>query len=92
MLEMSVMSARDPRTASSASKAEAAPSVKRQDNRDSPGRRRPVSAVAGSRKDLDKSEHACEAERKWLRRDIGAERGQSVSKDLSRGLKRSGAI
>ena len=54
--------ARDPRTASSASKAEAAPSVKRRDERDSPGRRRPVSVVAGSRKDLDKSEHEHEAE------------------------------
>ena len=46
--------------------------------------------AAGSRKDLDKSEHEREAERKRLCRDIGAERSQSVSKDLSRGLKRSG--
>ena len=92
LLETSVASARDPHTVSSASKAEAAPSVKRRDDRDSPGCRHPVSAAAGSREDLDKSEHEREAERKWLRRDIGAERGQSVSKDLSRGLKRSGTI
>ena len=90
ILETSVASARDPRTASSASKAEAAPSIKRRDDRDSPGRRRPVSVAAGSREDLDKSEHEREAERKRLRRDIDAERGHSVSKDLSRGLKRSG--
>ena len=91
ILETSVVSARDPRTASSASKAEATPSFKRQDDRDSPGRRHPVSAVAGSREDLDRSEHEREAECKQLRRDIGAERSQSVSKDLSHGLKRSGA-
>ena len=92
LLEPSVVSARNPRTVSSASKAEAAPSVYRRDDRDSPGRRHPVSAAAGSREDLDKSEHEHEAERKRLRRDIGAECGQSVSKDLSRGLKHSGAI
>ena len=88
------MSARNPRcTVSSASNlAEAAPSVKKRDDRDSPGRRHPVSAAAGSREDLDKSEHEREAECKRLRRDIGAERGQSVSKDLSRGLKRSRTI
>ena len=90
MLETSVASAQDPRIASSASKAEAAPSVKRQDNRDSPSCQRPVSAAAGSHEDLDKSEHEREAERKRLCRDIGAERGQSVSKDPSHGLKRSG--
>ena len=83
ILESSVTSARDPRTASSSSKAEAAPSVKRRDDRDSPGRRRPVSVAAGSRKDLDKPEHEHEAERKRLHQDIGAEHGQSVSKDLS---------
>ena len=77
ILEPSVTSARDPRTASSSSKAEAAPSVKRRDDRDSPGRRRPVSAAAGSHEDLDKSEHEREAERKRLCRDIDAERGQS---------------
>ena len=81
-----------PSTVSSASKAEAAPSVKKRDDRDSPGRRHPVSMAAGSREDLDKSEHEREAECKRLRRDIGAERGQSVSKDLSHGLKRSGTI
>ena len=91
ILETSVASTRDPHTASSSSKAEAAPSIKRRDNRDSPGHRRPVSAAAGSREDLDKSEHEHEAECKRLCRDICAERGQSVSKDLSRGLKRSGA-
>ena len=91
ILETSVACTRDPHTVSSASKAEAAPSIKRRDNRDSPGHRRPVSTVVGSCDDLDKSEHECEAEHKRLCRDIGAERGQSVSKDLSRGLKRSGA-
>ena len=45
--------------------------------------RHPISAAAGSRNDLDKSEHEREAEHKRLCRDIGAERGQSVSKDLS---------
>ena len=44
ILETSGASARDPRTVSSASKAEAAPSIKRRDDRDSPGCRRPVSA------------------------------------------------
>ena len=48
--------------------------------------------AAGSREDLDKSEHEHETERKRLHRDIGAECGQSVSKDLSHGLKRSGTI
>ena len=74
ILETSVVSARDPHTVSSASKAEAAPSVKRRDDRDSPGRRHPVSVAAGSREDLDKSEHEREAERKRLHWDIGAER------------------
>ena len=90
ILETSVASARDPHTASSASKAEAVPSIKRRDDRDSPGCRHPVSAAAGSREDLDRSEHEREAECKHLRRDIGAECGQSVSKDLFHGLKRSG--
>ena len=53
---------------------------------------RPVSAAAGSHDNLDKSEHEREAECKRLHQDIGAERGQSVSKDLSCGLKCSGAI
>ena len=92
ILETSVTGTRDPCTVSSASKAEAAPSIQMRDNRDSPGRWHPVSTATGSRDDLDKSEHEREAECKWLHRDIGAERGQSVSKDLSCGLKRSGAI
>ena len=91
MLEQSVTSARDPRTAPSSSKAEAAPSVKKREDKDSPRRRRSVSAAAGSREDLDKSEHEREAERKRLRQDIDAECSQSVSRDLPRGLKRSGA-
>ena len=91
ILEQSVTSARDPRAAPSSSKAEAAPSVKKREDKDSPRRRRSVSAAAGSREDLDKSEHEREAERKRLRRDIDVERSQSVSRDLSRGLKRSGA-
>ena len=91
ILEPSVASARDPRAASSSSKAEAAPSVKKREDRDSLHRRRSVSAAAGSREDLDKSEHEREAERKRLRRDIDVERSQSVSRDLSRGLKHSGA-
>ena len=37
ILETSVVGARDPHTVSSASKAEVAPSVKRRDDRDSPG-------------------------------------------------------
>ena len=64
MLEPSVASARDPRAASSSSKAEAGPSLKKREDRDSLCRRRSVSAVAGSREDLDKSEHEREAERK----------------------------
>ena len=92
LLEPSIVSARDPHTVSSASKAEAAPSIKKRGDRDSPGHRRPVSVAAGSCEDLDKSEHKHEAERKRLHRDIGAECGQSVSKDLSSGLKRSGTI
>ena len=91
MLEQSVTSARDPRAAPSSSKAEAAPSVKKREDKDSPRRRRSVSAAAGSREDLDKSEHEREAERKRLCQDIDAERSQSVSRDLPRGLKRSGA-
>ena len=47
--------------------------------------------AAGSHEDLDKSEHEREAERKGLCRDIDPERGQSVGKDLSCGLKHSGA-
>ena len=90
ILETSGAGTRDPHTASSSSKAEAAPSVKRRDNRDSLGHRHPVSVAAGSREDLDKSEHECEAERKRLCRDIDAERGRSVSKDPSCGLKHSG--
>ena len=91
ILEQSVTSARDPHAAPSSSKAEAAPSVKKREDRDSPHRRHSVSAAAGSREDLDKSEHECEAERKRLRRDIDVERSQSVSRDLSHGLKRSRA-
>ena len=92
LLGPSIASAQHSHTISSASKAEAAPSIKKQDDRDSPGCRRPVSAAAGSCEDLDKSEHEREAEHKRLHWDIGAECSQSVSKDLSRGLKRSGAI
>ena len=91
LLETSVASARDPHTVSPTSKAEAAPSVHRRDDRDSLGRQRPVSAAAGSRDDLDKSEHEREVEGRRLCRDIGAERSQSVGNDLSHGLKRSGA-
>ena len=54
------MSTRDPHTASSASKVETAPSIKKQD-RDSPRCWCPVSAVAGSHEDLSKSEHECDA-------------------------------
>ena len=64
LLEPSITSARDPHTVSSASKAEAAPYIKKWGNRDSPGHRHPVSMAAGSREDLDKSEHECKAERK----------------------------
>ena len=53
---------RDPHT-SSASKAETALSIKKQD-RDSPCCRRPVSVAAGSREDLSKSEHERDAVRK----------------------------
>ena len=55
ILEPSVASARDPRAASSSSKAEAAPSIKKREDRDSLRRRRSVSVAAGSREDLDKS-------------------------------------
>ena len=92
LLEPSIMSAQDPQAVSSASKAETAPSIKKWDDRDSPGRWHPVSAVARSREDLNKSEHECKAARKRLHWDIGAERGQSVSKDLSHGLKHSRTI
>ena len=92
LLEPSFASARDPHTVSSASKAETAPSIKKQDDRDSPGHRHPVSVAAGSREDLNKSEHECEAGRKQLHQDIGAECSQSVSKDLSQGLKCSGTV
>ena len=92
ILETSVASARDPRTVSSASKAEAAPSIKRQDDRDSLGCWHPVSVQwLEVVKTLDKSEHEREAECKRLHRDIDAECGQSVSRDLSHGLKHSGA-
>ena len=92
LLEPSIARTRDPHTSSSASKAETAPSIKKRDNRDSPHHRHPVSTVAGSHEDLSKSEHECDAARKRLHREIGAERGQSVSKDLSHGLKRSGTV
>ena len=64
LLEPSIASTRDPHTASSASKVETAPSIKKRDNRDSPGHRCPVSTVAGSHEDLSKSEHECDAARK----------------------------
>ena len=64
LLEPSIMSARDPHTVSSASKAEAAPSIKKRDDRDSPGCQHPVSTAAGSCEDLDKSEREREAEHK----------------------------
>ena len=48
--------------------------------------------VAGSHEDLSKSEYEHDAVRKQLHREIGAERGQSVSKDLPHGLKHSGTI
>ena len=62
LLEPSITNARDPHTVSSASKAEAAPSIKKRDDRDSPGCQHPVSAAAGSHEDLEKSEHDREAE------------------------------
>ena len=64
LLEPSIASTQDPHTVSSASKAETALSVKKQDDRDSPGCQRPVSAAAGSREDLNKSEQEREAARK----------------------------
>ena len=64
ILEQSVTSTQDPHTASSSSKAEAAPSIKKREDKDSPRCRRSVSGAAGSHKDLDKSEHEHEAERK----------------------------
>ena len=48
--------------------------------------------VAGSHEDLSKSEHEHDAARKRLHPEISAERGQSVSKDLSHGLKCSETI
>ena len=61
LLEPSIVSTRDPHTASSASKVETALSIKKRDNRDSPSCRRPVSAAAGSHEDLSKSEHERDA-------------------------------
>ena len=90
LLEPSIVSTRDPHTASSASKVETAPSTKKQD-RDSP-HRHPVSAAAGSHEDLSKSEHERDAAHKRLHQEIGAERSQSVSKDLPHGLKCSGTV
>ena len=92
LLEPSITSTRDPHTASSASKVETAPSIKKRDNRDSPSCRRPVSVAAGSHKDLSKLEHVHDAARKQLHWEIGAERSQSVSRDLSHGLKHSGTV
>ena len=63
LLEPSIMSTCDPHTASSASKEETAPSIKKRD-RDSPHRQRPVSTAAGSHEDLSKSEHERDAARK----------------------------
>ena len=82
----------DPHPASPASKVEPASSFKKQDRRDSPSCRHPVSAAAGSHEDLGKSEHECEAARKRLHWEIGTEHGQSVSRDLSHGLKCSGTV
>ena len=91
LLEPSIARTRDPHT-SSASKVETALSIKKQD-RDSPHHVwHPVSTAAGSHEDLNKSENERDAARKRLHREIGAERGQSVSKDLSHGLKHSGTI
>ena len=90
LLEPSIARTRDPHT-SSASKAETALSIKKRD-RDSPRHRCPVSAVAGSHEDLNKSEHERDAACKRLHSEISADRGQSVSKDMSRRLKRSGTV
>ena len=88
LLKPSISRTRDPHS-SSASKAETAPFIKKRD-RDSPHRRHPVSTAAGSREDLSKSEHERDAACKRLHWGISAERGQSASKDLYHGLKRSG--
>ena len=92
LLKPSITSTHDPHTASPASKVEPASSLKKRDRRDSPSRWRPVSMAAGSHEDLGKSEHERDAVRKRLHREIGAEHGQSVSRDLSYGLKCSRTI
>ena len=61
LLEPSIMSTRDPHTASSASKVETASSIKKRVNRDSPSCWHPVSMAAGSHEDLSKSEHERDA-------------------------------
>ena len=92
LLKPSIAGTRDPHAASPASKVEPASSLKKQDRRDSPSHRCPVSVAAGSHEDLGKSEHEHDAACKRLHREISAERGQSVSRDLSHGLKRSGTV
>ena len=92
LVDPSIMCTQDPHTSSSASKVETTLSIKKRDNRDSPGCRCPVSMAAGSHEDLSKSEHERDAAHKRLHWEIGAEHGQSVSKDLSYGLKHSGTI
>ena len=47
-----------------ASEAEPASSSRKRDCRDSPGGRHSITMTAGSHKDLDRSEHECEAVRK----------------------------
>ena len=61
LLEPSLARTRDPHTASSASKVGTTLSIKKQDNRDSPSHRCPVSAAAGSHEGLSKSEHERDA-------------------------------
>ena len=92
LLKPPITGTRDPHAAPPASKVESASSSRKRDCRDSPSCRHPVTVAAGSREDLGKSEHECEAVRKRLHHEIHAERGQSTSRDLSHGHKCGGTV
>ena len=60
--------------------------------RDSPshGCHRRISVAAGSQDELDRPGHEREVAHKWLHQDIRAEPGQSISREVSHGLKHGG--
>ena len=80
-----ITSASTPQSPSLASRMEPVLSARKQDYRDSPSHRCPVTAAARSHEDLGKSEHEHEAARKQLHCGIDTECGHTTSRDLTHG-------